>query len=329
MLQRNAEGGLDLMLSDNIRSLLRCPACGSLVEPREESLLCADAKCGASYPVVDGVPVLINEQSSVFAIDDFVGHKNLFFDLSPKGKLKRALKRLKPGISANISGRRNYARLTELLLAECGSPRVLIVGGSILGIGMEPLATNPAIELVDTDVSFGPRTKLICDAHDIPFADESFDCVIVQAVLEHVADPCKCVSEFWRVLKPNGFAYSETAFMQPVHGGRFDFTRFTHLGHRRLFGAFEEIDSGAVCGPGMALALAWVNFIRSFARGKAARKIAGNLAEITAFGFKYFDYILINRPSALDCAAGVYFLGRKSDRSLSDRELIGLYRGAY
>jgi hypothetical protein len=46
---------------------------------------------------------------------------------------------------------------------------VLVAGGSIPGEGMEALATAQSLELVATDVSFGPLTVLVCDAHDIPF----------------------------------------------------------------------------------------------------------------------------------------------------------------
>ena len=80
---------------------------------------------------------------------------------------------------------------------------------------------------------------LICDANDIPFENGSFDGVVLQAALEHVADPYRCVEETHRVLKEKGLVYAETAFMQQVHGGRYDFTRFTRLGHRRLFRRFD------------------------------------------------------------------------------------------
>jgi ubiquinone/menaquinone biosynthesis C-methylase UbiE len=192
---------------------------------------------------------------------------------------------------------------------------------------MERLA-DAHVELVETDVAFGPRTSLICDAHDIPFEDQSFDGVVAQAVLEHVADPARCVGEMHRVLKRDGYVYAETPFMQQVHGGRYDFTRFTHLGHRRLFRQFDEIDSGATCGPGMALAWAYQYFLLSFATSRWARMAIRLFARLTAFPWKYFDDRVIGRPGALDAASGVYFLGRKSDRTLSDRELITHYRGA-
>ena len=105
-------------------------------------------------------------------------------------------------------------------------------------------------------------TSLICDAHDIPFADGCFDGVIVQAVLEHVMDPGRCVEEIHRVLGDNGLVYAETPFIQQIHMGRYDFTRYTHSGHRRLFRRFEEIASGPVGGPGMALA--WAYQVLSF-----------------------------------------------------------------
>ena len=134
----------------------------------------------------------------------------------------------------NVKGAANYARFAELLSARSESPKVLVIGGSILGEGMQALVNQPSIELIETDVSFGPRTQLILDAHDIPFEDETFDGVVVQAVLEHVADPYRCVDEIRRVLKMGGAIYAETAFLQPVHGGRYDFTRFTLLGPKSI-----------------------------------------------------------------------------------------------
>lgn len=42
------------------------------------------------------------------------------------------------------------------------------------------------------------------DAESIPFADNTFDVVICTEVIEHLLDPQKTISEFYRVLKPNG-----------------------------------------------------------------------------------------------------------------------------
>jgi SAM-dependent methyltransferase len=217
----------------------------------------------------------------------------------------------------------------KLLLAQSNSPKVLVLGGSILGKGMEVVVKYPEIVLVESDVSFGSRTGVILDAHSIPFKDDSFDGVIVQAVLEHVVDPQQCVEEIHRVLKKDGLVYAETPFMQQVHGGCYDFTRFTHLGHRRLFRKFEEIESGAVCGPGMALAWSYSYFLLSFTQSKKMRILLETFARFTSFYLTYFDELLIDKAGTLDAASGYYFMGRKSDSILSDKELIKLYKGAF
>ena len=50
-------------------------------------------------------------------------------------------------------------------------------------------------------------------------------------------------------------------------------------------------------------------------------------ARATSFWLLYFDYIIINKPGAYDAASGYYFMGKKSDTELCDRELIKQYRG--
>jgi SAM-dependent methyltransferase len=189
------------------------------------------------------------------------------------------------------------------------------------------LLRTPDLDVVETDVALGPRTGLVCDAHDLPFAAETFDCVVAQAVLEHVLDPRRCVDEIYRVLKRDGLVYAETPFMQQVHGGRYDFTRFTPLGHRRLFRHFEELRAGASSGPGQTLAWAVQYFCLGFAQGRTSRLVCNAAGRLLGFPWKYADRYLITREAALDGASGVYFIGRKSQKTLPDRDLVNLYRG--
>jgi uncharacterized protein YbaR (Trm112 family) len=317
-----------LKLSPIVQSILRCPICNSELELRSEDSHCINPQCQALFPIKNGIPILIDENASIFSIDDFVKERNLFFDLSPQNKFVENLKKMLPSISLNIKAKSNYEHFYKQLHMRCIHPKVLVIGGSILGKGIEKLVANQDIEIVETDVSFGSRTTLICDAHSIPFAGSSFDGVIIQAVLEHVVDPWRCVEEIYRVLKDDGLVYAETPFMQQVHGGCYDFTRFTHLGHRRLFRKFEEIASGSTAGPGMALAWSYYYLLLSFTTSKLLRKLMGLFAIMTAFPLKYLDYFLINRPTALDAASGYYFIGKKSQKILSDKELIKLYQGA-
>lgn len=313
-------------IKEELYKELRCPICyGHLVEG-ERFLSCQNNSCQKKFPIVNGIPILINEGKSVFNIQDFLDFKETTFELK-KSTLYTITKKLVPSISNNIKAKANYKKLLTLLLGQTPHPKVLIIGGSNLGEGMDQILTEPMLMLVESDVSFGPRTEIILDSHNIPFPNEFFDCVIVQAVLEHVVDPHSCVQEAHRVLKKDGLVYAETPFMQQVHMSKYDFHRFTHLGHRRLFRNFSEIESGAVCGPGMALAWAYSHFIFCFFSSKKIRKLLIPFTRFTSFFLKYFDYLLINKPGTLDAASGYFFMGKKSENILEDRELLKLYRG--
>lgn len=309
-------------LSAEVLALLRCPSCRGTLAASPAELTCNG--CARRYPITrTGIPVLIDEEQSIFDTAGFLRGADTFFH--SRGALFRLLRAITPEISLRINARRTLRRLRELLLQR-ESARVLVVGGSIRGLAMEEL-DHPSIELVETDAALGPRTALICDGHSLPFADASFDAVVAQCVLEHVIDPERCVAEFHRVLRQDGFAYAETAFLQHVHGGRYDFKRYSELGHRRLFRQFDTIDSGATDGPATVLAWSYEQLLLTLIPAKKLRNVVKAFARFTSFFVKYLDYAIVDRAAALDGASAVYFLGRRSERALSDRELLAVYRG--
>ncbi len=310
-----------MKISEDIQQKLLCPSTKGKLQLNGdylESIIDSNIR----YPVIDGIPVLINNDRSIFSIDDFVKGKDTTFK-SNEDKITR-IKKFIPTIGMNIKAERNYNEIVTMLP---DNSKILVIGGSIKGQGMDSMYSNESFEIIGSDVSFGPYTRIISDAHDIPFEDEVFDCVILQAVLEHVIEPQRCVSEVFRVLKSSGIVYAETPFMQQVHMEQYDFTRFTHLGHRRLFRRFEEIQSGPTCGPGMALAWSYKYFLRSFAISRLMRRLLTLFAHMTSFFLKYFDYYLIDKPGSYDAASGYFFIGKKSNSCLSDKELIRQFKG--
>ncbi len=171
------------MIEENSRhylqfaDVIRCPRCRGHLRPHNGEELACEA-CSSRFPIVSGIPVLINDDNSLFSTKSFVRGQDTFFDSSMDTRFRRLYRRLRPDTGANIRGRRNYGRFADLLLERSESPRVLVLGGSILGFGMDALVSHRSIRTIDTDVSFGPRTALVCDAHDIPFADCSVDGVV-------------------------------------------------------------------------------------------------------------------------------------------------------
>jgi SAM-dependent methyltransferase len=302
-------------LSMRVLNVLRCPECYDPLTFTAARVACGN---GHVYPVVNGAPVLIPYSKSVFDADAIAASTS-----APTQR--RGFRRILPSLSWNRAAEPNFVRLRNKLLHSSDSPLVLNIGGGDGGVGYRSL-THPSLEMLLTDVALGPGTQIAADAHCLPFEDESFDGVVVQAVLEHVLDPWACVNEIFRVLRLGGYVYAETPFMQQVHMGRYDFTRFTTLGHRRLFRRFEEVASGAAVGPGSALAWTLTYFVSSFARSPAWRRWLDAVGRLCFFGFRYFDRFLTG-DSAMDAACGLYFLGRKVSETLSDRELIAQYRG--
>lgn len=325
MSASRAAASRELRIGPRVQALLRSPCCQSSLVPCRAGFECVS--CRAEYTVREGIPVLIKEASSIFQVEDVVS--DIGQARTTSSRLKQSIVRSLPQLSRNTTSKINFRKFAQLLVRDNRSPIVLVIGGRILGVGVEELAAVENIEMVETDVVYGPRTALLCDAHDLPFESEAFDGVVIQAVLEHVVDPSRCVAEIYRVLKPEGLVYAEVPFMQQVHAREYDFTRFTHLGLRRLFRRFTEVESGAACGPGMAIAWSYEYLLLSCARSQTVRRLLAVFARFTAFWCKYIDYFVLHKPGALDGASAYYLCGRKSDRELTDRELIASYRGAF
>ena len=76
----------------------------------------------------------------------------------------------------------------------------------------------------------------------LPFADNEFDYVISDQVLEHVeGSPQLAIDETYRVLKPGGMAIHTTCFINPVHDYPGDFWRFTPEALKFLCREFSKI----------------------------------------------------------------------------------------
>ena len=304
---------------------MRCPTCNTdhAFFYNDTIILCES--CREKFPIINGIPILIDETKSVFKKQDFISNSSLFFDMSARGQKISKLGSLFSTLTGE-TGKANFDRLRALLKRDAHHARVLVLGGSIAGQGTRDFLEDGELDIVESDVSFGPRTKIILDAHNIPYQNDSFDCVIVQAVLEHVLDPFECVSEIHRVLRKNGLVYSETPFMQQVHGGAYDFHRFTYSGHRRLFRHFEEIASGQIAGAGTVLWWSYQHLLLSlFGISEKTRLFVKIFSRLTGFWLKYLDALVIPNPYSIEGASCFYFIGRKSDEILTDKAIVDYY----
>ena len=83
---------------------------------------------------------------------------------------------------------------------------------------------------------------------------------------------------------------------------------------------------GPVGGPGQALAGQYEEFLACFGRSRPARTLLYFFARWTGFWLKYCDLLLTRNAHAMHCSSGLYFLGRRAGRALTDVEVIELSR---
>ena len=103
---------------------------------------------------------------------------------------------------------------------------------------------------VALDIDAAARPTVAGDGHALPFANETFDVVLANNVIEHLRDPAQGVGEMRRVLKPSGQMLYTIPFLYPVHEAPNDYARFTRYGLARLFRHFREVEihsRGGVC----------------------------------------------------------------------------------
>lgn len=311
------------MVPDGVIADLACPRCRAPITPGAGGFLCTRPECGQSYPVINGQPTLVDFEDSIL-IEDVLRNTaaRSAIQRGSSGGLKRRVTRAL--LPSNREAARNARRFVDLTRASSKNPKVLVVGGGSKGEGSDALYADPALQLISFDIYSSDLTQFVADAHRIPLAETSVDGVWIQAVLEHVLDPWRVAAEIHRVLRPGGIVYAETPFLQHVHEGAYDFTRFTESGHRWLFRQFEEIDSGIVLGA--ASQLLWS--IEHVVRGTFRSVTAGVVAKMMLFWLRYLDG-LIPRKYASDAASAVYFLGRKSDSAITAKDMIVYYKGAH
>ena len=141
-------------------------------------------------------------------------------------------------INDSIYDFKEIVRNKKVVDIGCGYGRNKLIVESVGGewIGVEPFE--------------GGLQTVVGDAEDLPFSDESFDVVIMDAVLEHIPDVGKAISEVARVLKPGGVFIGYVAFMECFHEISYSHLSFKALEHYSKINGMklEKISGGSAFG---------------------------------------------------------------------------------
>ena len=186
--------------------------------------------------------------------------------------------------------------------------------GRLLDIGCgnkpyEKMFEGRISEHVGCDVvqSSENRVDFICPATKLPFADASFDTVLITQVIEHVADHQAMLSETFRVLKHNGVLILSGPMYWPLHEEPYDFFRFTRHGLRFLlekfgFEAIVIVNNGgkwALCGQVLIHTFRGTRLHRGFVI-RAINRIFAYLDDRHPVDDNPMNYVVVARKPSTD-----------------------------
>lgn len=285
------------MLNERItkENLFICPNCKSeKLKFKKSFLKCQE--CGESYRISDDKKIIFEKKEKEDIPDslDYFKHFMKKYD-----KLYNLLIWLVSPVYVSRS-------LNKFIIKNIKNKNIIALN---LGSGN----SNISNKVVNIDIFPYKNTDICCNIANLPFKDNSIDIIFCIAVLEHVPNPEKVVSEINRVLKKDGLVYISFPFVYRFHASPFDYSRRTYEGMKVLFKDFKLIDLKCAGGPtsGMLCILQeWVAILISFGN-EYIHTIVLILMMILTFPIKFLDIFLINNSMAKNISSSFTYIGKK------------------
>lgn len=196
----------------------RCPHCFHRLIVEPEGWRCAD--CGQHYGLRSGVPVLLRDP--------------------------------------NLAGSAHEDALCERACYSPWKERLVLKALTDAHVALDFGAGRQAFDdpcIIKLDIVFDPSLDLVGDLHELPLESDSIDFAFGGAVMEHVRDPARAISELYRVLRPGGYVYADWSFLAAYHGYPDHYTNVTIHGIQQAFSSFSCLEAGVGphLGPSWAL----------------------------------------------------------------------------
>lgn len=119
----------------------------------------------------------------------------------------------------------------------------------IFGAGKQ---TNPPItkyfsKIIRVDSNANANADLYCDITHLPLDSNSYDCIVIDQVLEHTEFPIKVLKEAKRLLRKNGIVLIATPYLIQIHKMPIDYWRFSKEALQFLLNelSFSSIETGS------------------------------------------------------------------------------------
>jgi SAM-dependent methyltransferase len=285
-----------------LKSICRCPSCLDELSWNGSEAGCSG--CGARYPIVGGVPILLVKDASRPTLDEQwdTGAKALL-----PSRFRPIVDRYQRYLRPNVTYKTRRSRKFVFDFAASFPP-----GSTVANIGAGDTDYGPT--LLNLDIEPYENVDVVGVAEWLPLADSSCDGAILMAVLEHVGDADRALRELRRVVAPNGRVLIDVSFMKGYHASPEDHRRYTEQGLRaelERYG-FEPEASGVALGPASAMAWIGSEFLALLFSFQSARvyRLARHLTGWLSLPVKFADLWLERHPMAYTIASGVWATAR-------------------
>ncbi len=262
----------------DLYDILVCPVCKGDFTRGEKTLTCA--ACDRTYPVVNGVPVLLPDGSV---------------------PITEYQHRLLP--------RDDYGPWVPRLVIQSLPPDALILE---IGAGNISLDLPNVIRM---DVTLTPYVDVVGDAHALPFRPGTFSFVFSLAVIEHLRQPFLAAQETFDVLRNGGYVYGDCNFVFAYHGYPHHYFNASEQGLEQAFSQFEKLRTGVAPYqmPSFALVMVLATYLQHMGDSDdpEVQAYKALLDKVLAQPLKKYD-ALFTEGAALNVAAGVFYFGRKA-----------------
>ena len=193
--------------------IIACPVCKVKVNLSADKKRFECPKCGRIFQVEDDIPIMMTTES-LYRINTLIKSVSMstktadWQNLKSKHPLRyRVYRCIKAPYYGGSLHHQIYSQLITILEKFNSTTfRVLVVGSGVEeGPGMEIFNQYFKNNKVNLDVVKYPSVDIVGDAVNLPFLDESFHCVIMQGVIEHIADSKRVADEITRVCLAGGY----------------------------------------------------------------------------------------------------------------------------
>ena len=284
-----------------LESALQCPDCANQIGPRDDGC----GSCGRTFQRT-GRQLDLRPLKSESLVELEVGSKFRGHAAELKGWRRRLWERLYDHPIRFIDDRQEThgKNAHDRVLRFASS-----AGRAVVDIGSGDRRLLPSI--LTTDLAAGDEIDIRLDAHNLPFRTATLDGVILQHVLEHVADPARVLNEVNRVLQPRGRLYVEVPFLFPVHS-RVDYRRWTVSGlERDLPAGLSSVEHGLTIGPFTTLSA----LVRATATHRVRNPYAAFAVDVVlgwlVAPVRALDTLVSVSPESQICAGAVYVIAER------------------